>query len=256
VQVILAKSDFPKGFDRVADVYDATRSLAPDLMAKLVSGVSREVRAGATILDVGVGTGRFALPLAKKGFRVTGIDVSRLMLTKAREKGVKSLLLGSAQSLPMKDRVFDYSIFVHFLHLVDDWASAVREIGRVTDDSVLSIVQRVQGTRLRLMYIDIREGMGYPWPRLKRGDEQLADFVKERKRVMLAQYTDTVDLEEELGDFQRRLHSSTWDLPDDVHSRIIREMRMRLEGSPVQRSHEFFLLSWNPADLARFDPSA
>lgn len=39
-----------------------------------------------SILDVGCGTGRHAIELAKRGYKVTGIDLSESMLEKAREK--------------------------------------------------------------------------------------------------------------------------------------------------------------------------
>src|SRR5438445_7262271 len=41
---------------------------------------------GGPILELGVGTGRVALPLAKAGYSVTGIDTSEAMLAIAREK--------------------------------------------------------------------------------------------------------------------------------------------------------------------------
>lgn len=41
---------------------------------------------GASILDVGCGTGRHAIELARKGFSVTGIDLSAGMLEQARKK--------------------------------------------------------------------------------------------------------------------------------------------------------------------------
>jgi SAM-dependent methyltransferase len=44
------------------------------------------VKQGAAILDVGCGTGRHAVELAKRGYVVTGIDVSAKMLAKAAEK--------------------------------------------------------------------------------------------------------------------------------------------------------------------------
>jgi len=42
--------------------------------------------AGSSILDMGCGTGRHAIELAKRGFSVTGVDISEGMLTEARRK--------------------------------------------------------------------------------------------------------------------------------------------------------------------------
>lgn len=44
--------------------------------------------AGASILDVGCGTGRHSIELARRGFRVTGIDLSPGMLAQARAKAL------------------------------------------------------------------------------------------------------------------------------------------------------------------------
>lgn len=41
---------------------------------------------GSTVLDVGCGTGRHAVELAKRGYRVTGVDLSPKMLEVARAK--------------------------------------------------------------------------------------------------------------------------------------------------------------------------
>ena len=41
---------------------------------------------GASVLDIGCGTGRHALELARRGYRVTGIDLSEGMLNVARAK--------------------------------------------------------------------------------------------------------------------------------------------------------------------------
>ena len=40
---------------------------------------------GSTILDMGCGTGRHAIELARRGYRVTGVDLSAGMLQRARE---------------------------------------------------------------------------------------------------------------------------------------------------------------------------
>lgn len=43
-----------------------------------------------SVLDVGCGTGRHAIELARRGYAVTGIDLSENMLQKAREKAAKA----------------------------------------------------------------------------------------------------------------------------------------------------------------------
>jgi ubiquinone/menaquinone biosynthesis C-methylase UbiE len=40
---------------------------------------------GSTILDVGCGTGRHAIELAKRGYKVTGVDISSGMLAEAKK---------------------------------------------------------------------------------------------------------------------------------------------------------------------------
>jgi len=49
-----------------------------------------QVTPGATILDVGCGTGRHAVELARRGFVVTGVDLSEGMLTEARKHAEKA----------------------------------------------------------------------------------------------------------------------------------------------------------------------
>jgi 2-polyprenyl-3-methyl-5-hydroxy-6-metoxy-1,4-benzoquinol methylase len=44
------------------------------------------IRPGARILDVGCGTGRHAVELAKRGYQVVGLDISEKMLDVARRK--------------------------------------------------------------------------------------------------------------------------------------------------------------------------
>ena len=44
----------------------------------------------AYILDIGCGTGRHAIELAKRGYRVKGIDLSGNMLSRAKEKAIQA----------------------------------------------------------------------------------------------------------------------------------------------------------------------
>lgn len=68
------------------------------------------------ILDIGCGTGRHSIELTKRGYRVTGVDLSHAQLKRAREKaeeaGVQvTFLQGDARSLEFKQE-FDAAIML------------------------------------------------------------------------------------------------------------------------------------------------
>lgn len=69
-----------------------------------------------SILDIGCGTGRHAIELARRGYSVTGIDLSSAQLQRARQKakeaGVRiEFLQLNACSLPYKNE-FDFAIML------------------------------------------------------------------------------------------------------------------------------------------------
>jgi SAM-dependent methyltransferase len=69
--------------ERVADVYDSWYKLGdPAPEAALLA----ELAAGGRVLELGIGTGRIALPLAALGVEVHGLDTSPAMVAKLREK--------------------------------------------------------------------------------------------------------------------------------------------------------------------------
>ncbi|MGQ0669832.1 MAG: class I SAM-dependent DNA methyltransferase [Actinomycetota bacterium] len=70
--------------DRIADVYDEWPRYPhhEEAAAEFLASV-----AGAgPVLELGIGTGRIALPLAAKGVEVHGIDASKAMVSKLRAK--------------------------------------------------------------------------------------------------------------------------------------------------------------------------
>ena len=71
----------------VAATYDASSAemFAPDVVEPAVDLLARLAGDGPA-LELGVGTGRLALPLAHRGVRVHGIDMSRAMVRRLREK--------------------------------------------------------------------------------------------------------------------------------------------------------------------------
>ena len=69
---------------------------------------------GSRILDVGCGTGRHAVELAKRGYQVTGVDISSGMLAEAekaaREADIEVELIHADATQFTSDRLFDAAI--------------------------------------------------------------------------------------------------------------------------------------------------
>lgn len=74
--------------DRIADVYDDWYHGVSDVDATVALVGDLVGPASADILELAVGSGRLALPLAQAGHRVTGIDVSEGMLDHLRARDV------------------------------------------------------------------------------------------------------------------------------------------------------------------------
>jgi len=88
---------------------------------------------GASVIDVGCGTGWFSRRFTAVGFNVTGVDIdaASVEFARSRSDGQSSFLVGDARQLAFPDRSFDYAISVTTLCFVDDWPRALREIVRV-----------------------------------------------------------------------------------------------------------------------------
>lgn len=112
------------GWSEMAGGYDATRAIPGGGEAAVPGLLAVRLRALGVrrLLEVGVGTGRFAVPLAERGIRVAGLDRSPEMLAVLRGKpgGARlPVVRADATALPFR-RAFDAVLFSHFLHLLDD----------------------------------------------------------------------------------------------------------------------------------------
>ena len=118
-------------FDRVADVYDATRTLPASVASAVTEALLRalaEIAPRPRLLEVGIGTGRISLPLAAAGIRVVGIDLSAKMLAVLRSKRAEiAVVRAEADRLPFRASAFDAALFSHILHLVPDVEQTLEE---------------------------------------------------------------------------------------------------------------------------------
>lgn len=93
----------------------------------------------ARILDVCCGYGRHSVELARRGFRVTGVDVSETQIAHARERAAEAglkpeFIVGDARDMPVRDS-YDAAInmFLSFGYFATDAESQsmLNEVARV-----------------------------------------------------------------------------------------------------------------------------
>jgi SAM-dependent methyltransferase len=110
-------------YDRLGRRYDAwCRSVTEDIPFY----VDLALHAGGPVLEVGVGSGRVAVPMAVAGVRVVGVDSSPVMLELARERAAPhgvtlELVEADMRDLPDLGTFALVTVpFRAFLHLRDD----------------------------------------------------------------------------------------------------------------------------------------
>lgn len=90
---------------------------------------------GERVIDAGCGTGVFTDAFLAAGAEVTGIDISRPMLSFARDKmaGYRfSPVQADIRRLPFADNSFDKAVSITALEFIEDARGAVDELFRVT----------------------------------------------------------------------------------------------------------------------------
>lgn len=124
-------------YDRIAHFYDLTHA---DLTDDLPFILALAEKTGGSILELGCGSGRILLPLAQAGHRVTGVDNSGEMLSRAGTQIVRlpaavqqhiTLIQADMASFTIENGRFSLIIIPYntFLHLNNNQAiSALQQI--------------------------------------------------------------------------------------------------------------------------------
>ncbi len=132
----IGNADVEAAYARWAPVYDLTFALV--MRPGRVAAAAAASRPGGRVLDVGVGTG-LELPMFDPATRLVGVDLSRPMLAKARDRVaarglryVEGLAVMDAMSLGFPDASFDAVVAPYVLTVVPDPHASLDEWARVT----------------------------------------------------------------------------------------------------------------------------
>ncbi len=113
-------------FERYAQEYDEWFDANRFAYESEVQALKKFVPKNSKGLEVGVGTGRFAVPL---GIRV-GVEPAKAMADIARKRGIE-VYEAKAEKLPFDDSSFDFVLIVVTICFVQNPMQALREAKRV-----------------------------------------------------------------------------------------------------------------------------
>jgi SAM-dependent methyltransferase len=238
-------------FDRAAGFYDETRGLRPEVSELVADRIEEAAGPAARLLEIGVGTGRVALPLHARGRGIVGVDLSLPMLERYRAKAAAAglppppVLRADAGRLPFRDACVDVVLEVHVLHLVPGWERVLEEVRRVL---------AAGGMLLHAGGGAYERGSGSPRDQVMRRFDELAFAgdgppravgAASRRQVMdalaamggrvekLAPVTweEPETYAEALGWVEDRVFSSHWRLPDERWRSAAAQVRAELEAA-------------------------
>lgn len=251
-------------FDRAAGFYDATRGLPPGVAEEVRDQIALFTGAGhaTRFLEIGVGTGRIALPFVEIGADYTGADLSFPMIEVLRRKiaalsdgaGRLKLALADAVALPFADASFDVIIMIQLLHLVSDWRQTLRECRRVLRDGGWLVLSSNENAQQKSSAVTAPRPEGpllvrQKWNELineldqdrlqqpgshRLANEEVCEVLAEMGAVVrhltLTEYQHHPMTAREMASLHRdRIFSSDWHHSDDVHALAMRRLECWLD---------------------------
>lgn len=236
-------------FDPIADRYDATRYYPPDVAEHMASGLMRlgSLAVGSHLLEIGIGTGRIALPLLEQGIDVTGVDISQRMVERLQEKytamqaaeplrpwGALDVVMADMSTLPFSDGSFDAAVAVHVFHLVPSWRRALDEVLRVVKAGNPFLLGQDVRTldaynSIHDKWVEIVEQLGQILsPVGAQGYNAVVAELRDRgltvEEYALAEWEMWKPPSEALREIVAREWSRTWLVPDDIFAESVHRL--------------------------------
>jgi ubiquinone/menaquinone biosynthesis C-methylase UbiE len=230
-------------FERVAPVYDSTRRMSDEVCIEITREIVEEAdsKAGTLIADLGTGTGRFSIPLAMRGCRVVGLDVSlgmiRVMLSKIRKDWRSRLqpLVADARSLPFRSNSLDAVLCFQIFHLIHGWHSVIADVRRtLVKDGLLAVGESIRkgiSAEVNSQYKEIRDKRGYGYRRVGAQDiDEVLSYLQSNgcsvpEEPEKQSWVGRMSINSIIQGLADKVYSGTWNVPDEAHLGIIQELR-------------------------------
>ncbi len=213
-------------FDRAVGYYDQTRGFPPgeERPSAALFASAGHLTAASRILEIGIGTGRIALPVSAHVSAIFGVDISRPMMERIRAKQNAEPIYpveADGAYLPFGAGLFDAVVAVHIFHLIPNWKGVLREAARVLRPGAPLLHGWNQRSN-RLFPADVWSAAMGPGEDARGGiafAERETFLAEQGWRPLGAQQTHTynnaVSPQHEVDKLRQRIWSGTWRMSDE-----------------------------------------
>jgi SAM-dependent methyltransferase len=224
-------------FDPSVADYDRTRALPEDVREALADVLAAELERRDPVVEVGVGTGRIALPLVARGIHLIGVDLSSAMLARLRANAGGRmpfpLVRADATRLPIRSGSVGAVLAVHVLHLIRPWRAAAAEMVRIVRPGGAVLVDpggsgSAEGRAFHDLFVELLGDVVRPIG-LDHGEHGVLDEAMGELGLTGRDLPPVERIERETwGDYLRKIRdgrlSWTWRVPPEERRRAVEEV--------------------------------
>jgi ubiquinone/menaquinone biosynthesis C-methylase UbiE len=199
-------------------------------MDRLIPMLLGEMPSAGPCLEIGVGTGRIALPLARAGMSMVGVDISREMLRTLVDKMDTSnltIVVADATRLPFSANSFASAIAAHVFHLIPSWTIAVAELLRVVRPDGVILASRGGGHSTewarevrRHFFVEAGDPA---WPpgagRLEELDEHMRSLDVEARALPVLSVEGETSIDDVIAHLEAGYASACWSLDEGTRKK-------------------------------------
>jgi SAM-dependent methyltransferase len=130
-------------FNDVASLYDEVRPGYPERLFDDLASLS-DTGAGAKVLEIGCGTGQATLPLARRGYRLLGVELGANLAAMARTKladyPYARVLACSFEEWPPEEGAFNLVVSATAFHWIDPQVRYRKSAQALRPDGSLALI--------------------------------------------------------------------------------------------------------------------